>query len=72
MVLSLALKTIYIISQRRHSTSKETVEKDILITFRFSDGRVTQPIRTTSDSKELFHKNKEFETILSLDFFTNF
>ena len=53
-------------------TRKETVDKYILITSRISDWKVTKPIRTTSGSKELLHKNKEFENNLPLHFFTNY
>ena len=52
-------------------TRKETVDKDILIKSWFSDRKVMQPIRTTSDKMELFRENKEFESNPILHFFTN-
>ena len=74
MVLTLGLKA-KIINQtvpESKCTKKEIVDKDILITSRFNGIKATQSIKITSDNKEISHENKEFETILSLHFFTKY
>ena len=56
-------------------TRKETVDKDIFIVSMFSYRKVTQPIKIMRDNKEQGvrkNKNKEFEKILLLHFFTNY